>query len=59
MKVKVKEVTAEDLAKTKQIQLNKCKAFFQIAPYATKLYMAMKTKIDLDFISKNWEEITK
>lgn len=57
MKVKVKNITPEDLERTKQIQINKCKAALASFPIATRLWLAMKTGISLDFIVKNKKEI--
>lgn len=34
------------------------KIFFESCPFATKVYMAMKTGLDMEFIKANWKEIT-
>lgn len=59
-KVKVTEGFSEkDAIRIREIQLNKAKTFFQSCPFATKVYVAMKTKLPMGFIVDNWEEITK
>lgn len=35
------------------------RAFFQTAPFATKVYVCLKTKLDMSFVSKNWDKITE
>jgi len=57
LKVKVSNVTPEDLERTRQIQINKARAVFQSKPFVTRLYIAMKTGLDISFIKKNWEQI--
>lgn len=59
MKVKVKNITPESLAQIKQTQINKCKAALASFPIATKLWLAIKTGVPLDFIVKNQKEIFK
>lgn len=44
--------------KTPEELLIICKTYYAAAPFATKLYLALQTKIDYDFISKNWLKIT-
>lgn len=57
-KVKVSDVTNEGLERTKQIQINKAKAIYQARPFVTRVYVALKTGIDIEFLKRNWEEIT-
>jgi len=57
MKVKSKNITEKDLADIKQIQINKAKIFLQSAPFATPVYLAMKTNLSLKFILNNRKEI--
>lgn len=60
MKIKVTEGFSKiDASRIKQIQLNKAKAFFQSCPFATKIYVAMKTRLPITFIQENWREITQ
>jgi hypothetical protein len=44
--------------KTPEELLVICKSYYAAAPFATKSYLALQTKIDYDFISKNWLKIT-
>jgi len=59
MKIKVIDCDEKSLQRIKEININKAKIVFQLQPFATKLYVAMKTKLDLEFIKNNWPEITK
>jgi len=43
---------------TDAMYVARCKAFFQSAPFATKVYVAMQTGVGLDFIKEHWSEIS-
>lgn len=59
-KIIVKDgITEEDIAKIKAYNIRKCQLLYQSFPIATKVWMALKTKISMSFIVDNWEEITK
>lgn len=51
MKSKKREPSKNDLIKF-------ARSVYQSAPFATKLYLAMQTKISIEFIKDNWNEIT-
>lgn len=53
MKVKVADVTAEDLQRTKQIQINKVKAYLKGRPFATLTDISLTLKIPMDFLKAN------
>lgn len=61
MKVIVREFDPKDpsLKRIKKQNLIKAKAFYQAQPFATKLYISIKTNLPLSFISDNWKQITK
>lgn len=57
MKIKVTGINQSDLKDIKERNLKKAKDFYRCAPYTTKIYMALKTKLPLTFISDNWSLI--
>jgi hypothetical protein len=58
MKIKASQLTDKTLEEIKEINIRKCKAFYQSFPIATRLWLSMKTGLTIEFIKENWEEIT-
>jgi len=59
-KVKVTEGwTEQDAKRMREINLRKARSFYESCPFATKVYVSMKTRLTMKFIDDNWEEITK
>lgn len=57
--LKVTPVTEEALQRTKEININKARVMFQSFPIATKVWLAGRLKMPIDFIIDNWKEITR
>lgn len=58
MKVKVSDITDADLHKIEKDNIKKCKAVYNSFPVATKTWIALKTGINMSFISKHWKDIS-
>lgn len=58
MKVKQTNITQAELDRIKERNILKAKTFYSSAPYSTKTYMALKTKLPIKFIQDNWMTIT-
>jgi len=52
-------MTKKDLLKLEERSMRIARAFYISQPFTTKVYMAIKTKLTMTFIHKNWEEIIK
>ncbi len=61
MKVKVENFDKNDatLAKIKERNIGRLKQFMRSYPFATKVFVAMKTKLPMAFIKANWDKATK
>lgn len=59
MKVKVRDFDETDLKRLIQVRIMKARVCFINAPFATKVYVALKTGLTVEFISKHWAEISK
>lgn len=44
---------------TDKEKLKIAKDFYLSAPFTTKVYMVLKTKLDIAFVSNNWDKIIK
>ncbi len=57
-KVKVSNVTEKDLEETNRIRLRNARALFASRPFVTKLWMSMHGGFPMEWLKKNWKEIT-
>ncbi len=58
MKIKIKNVTEADLTETNRIRLRNAKALFAQRPFVTKLWMSIHGGFPMEWLNKNWDEIT-
>lgn len=57
IKVPIGNLTEKDLAKIKQVNINKAKAIVSAMPFATPTYVALKTGLPIKFIIDNRIEL--